>query len=209
MKKMYETERFILCPFDREIASNSDYEKWMYDKDVTAFNHWGLFPHGKAKEEAFLDMCESGDSDIVLAIMVKENKTILPRTHRKVNDNSDVNYKHIGNLSLQRINWIYRSSEYAITIGDKEYWNKGIGYEASLLLFYHGFSRMNLHRIWTATAKTNDGMKRLVSKLDMFSEGYLKEAMFLDGKYVDIIQFAILENEWRENQCQKAKRIML
>ena len=58
MKKMYEAERFILCPFNREIANNSDYEQWMYDKDVTAFNHWGLFPHGKAKEEAISKMIE-------------------------------------------------------------------------------------------------------------------------------------------------------
>ena len=200
MNIMYETERIILTPFDRSIAYNSDYENWFYDKDVTKYNHWGLFPQSRTKEEKFLDMCESGDSDLVLAIMIKEH-----------NDHANhFDGLHIGNLSLQRINWIYRSAEYAITIGNKNYWNKGIGYEASLLLFYHGFERMNLHRIWTGTADLNIGMKELAIKLKMEYEGCLIDGMFLDGKYTDIYQYALLEEYWRGKElCQKAKNLMI
>ena len=186
MKIMYETDRLILAPFDREIANGSDYESWMYDPDVTRYNRWGLFPHSKAKEEAFLDMCESGEEDLVLAIMMKNFDNKYPAA-----------YKHIGNLSLQRINHIYRSAEYAITIGDKNYWVQGIGYEASKLLFHHGFNRLNLHRIYTGTAAINIGMRKLAGKLGMCQEGKFQHGMFLDGKYVDIVTYRIIENEWR------------
>jgi len=202
MKIMYETKRIILTPFNREIANNSDYEKWFYDRDVTKFNHWGLFPHGKQKEEAFLDMCESGESDLVLAIIAKvEDKTVC--------NDKILKQKHIGNLSLQRINQMYQSAEYAITIGDKEYWNGGYGFEASSLLFYHGFNRMNLNRIWTGTASVNNGMNKLALKLGMTKEGEFKDGMYLDGEYVSINSYAILKREWEGELCQKAKNLML
>ena len=208
MQIMYETDRIILTPFNREIANNSGYESWMYDQDVTRYNHWGLFPHSKKKEEAFLDMCESGEGDLVLAIMIKEEITTpnkykpeLYEWHNKI--------KHIGNLSLQSINKIYRSAEYAITIGDKNYWNQGIGFEASLLLFHHGFDKLNLHRIWTGTAFLNIGMRNLACKLEMKQEGILRDGMFLDGEYCSIVQYAILENKWRELLCWKAKNLMI
>lgn len=181
MKIMYETDRIILTPFNREIANNSDYESWFYDPDVTKYNHWGLFPHSKKKEEAFLDMCESGEGDLVLAIMIK----------------TDDKMKHIGNLSLQSINKIYRSAEYAITIGDKNYWCQGIGYEVSKLLFHHGFNKLNLHRIWTGTASRNKGMRELAKKLGMKKEGIFVDGMFLNGQYIDIITYGILEDDWR------------
>ena len=191
MKIMYETDRIILTPFNREIANNSGYESWMYDQDVTRYNHWGLFPHSKKKEEAFLDMCESGEGDIVLAIM---GKTEMLNIH---DTDGFGTCKHIGNLSLQSINHIYKSAEYAITIGDKNYWGQGIGYEASKLLFHHGFNKLNLHRIWTGTAATNTGMRKLAEKLGMYQEGKFQHGMFLNGKYVDIVTYRIIENEWR------------
>lgn len=194
MKIMYETDRIILTPFNREIANNSGYESWMYDQDVTRYNHWGLFPHSKKKEEAFLDMCESGEGDIVLAIM---GKTEMLNIH---DTDGFGTCKHIGNLSLQRINNIYRSAEYAITIGDKNYWGQGIGYEASKLLFHHGFNKLNLHRIWTGTAATNTGMRKLAEKLGMCQEGKFQHGMFLDGEYVNIITYSILEDAWKKKK---------
>lgn len=200
MKIMYETDRIILTPFNREIANNSGYESWMYDQDVTRYNHWGLFPHSKKKEEAFLDMCESGEGDLVLAIMGKNapvSNFDIKKHHWSDHIFNNLNIKHIGNLSLQSINHIYKSAEYAITIGDKNYWGQGIGYEASKLLFHHGFNKLNLHRIWTGTALQNKGMRELAMKLGMKKEGIFVDGMFLNGKYVDIIAYGILEEEWR------------
>lgn len=181
MQKMYETKRFILTPFTRDIAASSNYKEWFYDKDVTRYNHWGLFHHSKQKEDAFLYMCESGEGDVVLAILVPDEYK---------------DYKHIGNVSLQSINNIYRSAEFAITIGEKEYWGQRYGYEALLLLFHHGFDKLNLHRIWTGTAITNEGMKKIIHKLGMLHEGTFKQAMYLDGIYEDIVAYGMLKNEW-------------
>ena len=38
--------------------------------------------------------------------------------------------KHIGNISLQKIDLIFRTAEFAIIIGERNIWKKGYGKEA-------------------------------------------------------------------------------
>lgn len=186
MQIIYETDRIILTPFSREMIKETDsrYKNWFYDSAVTKYNAHGLFPYGD-KFEKYLDMCESGKEDIVWGIIFNRK---LPSDR-----------VHIGNISLQRINWIYRSAEFAIVIGEKDFWKMGIGFEALSLLLQHGFERLNLHRIWTGTAGINEGMRKLAEKLGMICEGHFREAVFLNGSYCNVVMYSILEDEWRKN----------
>ncbi len=190
MQIIYETERLILTPFNRDLIkeTHSDYQKWFYDSEVTKYNSHGLFPYGKEKMESYLNMCESGKEDIVWAIVYKSDSS------------KHADYIHIGNISLQRINWIYRSAEFAIVIGNKDFWKYGIGFEALSLLFRHGFEKLNLHRIWTGTSATNIGMRQLATKLNMKNEGTFYDAIFLNGKYEDIYCYSITEEEWKKKK---------
>ena len=70
--------------------------------------------------------------------------------------------------------------------------------EALTALYDHGFNRMNLHRIWSGTAATNEGMRAVFVKLGMKEEGVFREAMFLNGYWTDVLEYAIIEDEWRE-----------
>ena len=47
--------------------------------------------------------------------------------------------RHIGNISLQAIDWIDRSAEFAILLGDRTAWGKGYSKEAAYLICLHGF----------------------------------------------------------------------
>jgi [ribosomal protein S5]-alanine N-acetyltransferase len=180
MQTIYQTNRLILSPFSRSLIqeTKSNYINWFYDQEITRFNSHGLFPYGKERMENYLDMCESGKEDIVWAIVWNDSR------------------KHIGNVSLQRINHIYGSAEFAIIIGEKEFWNDGIGYEALSLLFKHAFNRLRINRIWSGTSILNVGMISLFKKLNMQQEGVLKQGQFLDGNYEDIVQYAILKEEY-------------
>lgn len=193
MQIIYENDRLILSPFSRDLIkeTNSQYLKWFYDSEVTRFNSHGLFPYGKDKMEKYLDMCESGKEDIVWGIVYK-----VPIA--SINGEKIIPYlKHIGNVSLQRINWIYRSAEFAIVIGEKDYWNQGIAVEALTQLLNHGFNKLNLHRIWTGTASVNYGMRRTAEKLGMKEEGQFIDGMFLHGKYYNVVCYSIEEEAWR------------
>ena len=116
--------------------------------------------------------------DVVLAIIHTETGT------------------HIGNVSLQNINWISRNAEFAILIGDKNYWGQGYGEEAAQLIVAYGFNRLNLHRIYCGTIQGNVGMIKLAAKLKMKEEGIRKDAIFKNGRFLDIYEYGVLQNDY-------------
>lgn len=195
MNKLYETERFYVRPFTREDAKGN-YKNWWTDQDVCKYSSHGLFPMYSAELEKFLNSLES-NSKIVWAIIVKGEQKLT-----KDDCYTGYQYKdgsiHIGNISLDRIDWVNRSAEFSVIIGEKDYWNKGYTTEAAKFLFHHAFNKLNLGRIWTGMAASNIGMIRVAEKLGMLEEGRRKSAVFLEGEYVDVIEFGILREEWNQ-----------
>ena len=192
--KLYETDRFYVRPFQKEDMTEQ-YRQWFHDPDVTKHNSHGLFPYTKEQMAKFLAQLESSD-DLVWAVIVKIQKQINPIKHFPNLPPKEYEDFHIGNITLQCIHQIYRSAEFACVFGEKDYWGRGYGTEAAKMIFNHGFKRLNLHRIWTGTASTNIGMQKIAEKLGMKKEGVFKEAMFLNGEYVDIIEYGILAKDW-------------
>jgi len=195
MTKLYETERFYLKPFTREDAQGN-YRNWWTDQAVTRFNSHGLLPMTNTELEDFLNSLESS-SKIVWAIMVKEK--IIAEVNGKFAKEGPF-YIHIGNVSLQRIDWLNRSAEFAVVIGERDYWSQGYTTEAAKFLFDHGFNKLNLGRIWTGTAASNVGMRRVAEKLGMKQEGIFQSAVFLEGEYVDVVEYGLLRDEWNQNK---------
>jgi len=188
--KLYETDRFYVRPFQKEDMTEQ-YRQWFHDPDVTKHNSHGLFPYTKEQMAKFLAQLESSD-DLVWAVIVKN--AALPN-NKKAKNSCFTGGIHIGNVSLQNIHRIYRNAEFACVFGEKDYWGKSYGTEATKMIFNHGFKRLNLHRIWTGTASTNIGMQKIAEKLGMKKEGVFKEAMFLNGEWIDIVEYGILAKD--------------
>lgn len=189
MNIFYEVDDIVLSPFTKRELNSERYQNWFHDPDVTKYNSHGLFPYTKEKQESFMNSIENNER-IVFAIHV-----LIPDYYTYKTENTVWDY--IGNISLQSINWVYKSAEIAWVIGEKEYWGKGIATEAGKIILHHGFNRLNLHRIWSGTAATNKGMQRVFEKLKFKKEGIFIDGMFLDGEYVDIYNYAITDKEWR------------
>ena len=155
------------------------YLQWLNDEEVTRFNSHGVFPNTMEKMKQFYESINP-QRQVVLAIV--ERSTSL----------------HVGNVSLQSINWINRNAEFAILLGDKNCWGKGIGTSAAKLIVNYGFERLNLHRIYCGTIAGNTGMEKLAKKLKMKEEGRRREAVYKNGSYHDIIEYGVLRNEYIE-----------
>lgn len=153
------------------------YSGWLNDPEITAYNSHGRFPMTEEKLRSYISYAKSSNVDLILGIIDKKTT------------------KHIGNISLQNINWIDRNAEIAFLLGDKTFWGKGIMYEAGKLLINHGFKCLNLHRIYCGTSSDNIGMQKLSEKLKMEKEGLRKEAIFKKGQYFDIVEYGILSKE--------------
>ena len=153
------------------------YSEWLNDPEITAYNSHGRFPMTEEKLLSYVSYAKSSKTDLILAIIDKKTA------------------KHIGNISLQNINWIDRNAEIAFLLGDKNFWGKGVMNEAGKLLINHGFRSLNLHRIYCGTSSDNIGMQKLAEKLKMEKEGLRKEAIFKKGQYFDIVEYGILSKE--------------
>lgn len=99
----------------------------------------------------------------------------------------------IGSCQLHSISAIHRSAELQIRIGNKNYQGKGFGSEAVKMLCHFGFSDLNLHRIYLNVFSSNLRAIRTYEKCGFNHEGTLKEAVFIDGKRLDVHIMALLK----------------
>lgn len=150
------------------------YRNWLNDPKVVAFNSHGRFPMTLEKLKEYV--METATSTVMLVLAI-------------IDKNSD---QHIGNISLQGINWIDSNAEIAFLLGDTGFWGKGVMLEAGKLLIAHAFNALNLHRIHCGTSADNVGMQKLALKLGMRQEGVRSQAIYKNGQYHDIIEFGIV-----------------
>ncbi|KAL1614467.1 hypothetical protein SLS54_009725 [Diplodia seriata] len=80
---------------------------------------------------------------------------------------------------------------------------KGYGSEAIRWIVDWGFRTAGLHRIGIKCFSYNTGAARLYERLGFVPEGRKREAVWFDGGWHDGLQFAVLEQEWREKQLRE------
>ena len=152
------------------------YPGWFADQEVCRYNSHGKFFKTKAAFREYV-LALGGEDRVVWAVCHKTDG-------------------HIGNVSLQAISLINRTAEFAIIIGDKRHWARGVGLMAAQALLNHGFNKLNLERIYCGTAATNEGMKKLAKAMGMTHEGTRRRDLFLDGQRVDVLDYGILRDEF-------------
>src|SRR5687768_10061073 len=139
------------------------YLSWFEDQEVCKYNSHGKFAKTVDYFESFFDSLNTEERVVWAVCHVRDG--------------------HIGNISLQGISVINRNAEFAILMGDKRHWGKGVAYDAGSRLLYHGFCKLNLERIYCGTAATNVGMKKLAERLGMTLEGTRRSHLYLEGQW--------------------------
>lgn len=102
--------------------------------------------------------------------------------------------KLIGQCGFVKINWKNRTGELAILIGEKAYRGKGYGADAIQVLCKFGFEELNLHKIKAAVFDFNTAAQRCYEKCGFRREGVLKEEIFREGAYHDVVQMCLFRH---------------
>lgn len=108
----------------------------------------------------------------------------------------------IGAVYLLNIDWVARSGEFGILIGEKTSQSRGAGEFATRSMLNHAFADMNLHRADLNVLPGNERAIRLYKKVGFVEEGRLKQAIFKDGEYIDLIHMSILSREYKHVELQ-------
>ncbi len=105
----------------------------------------------------------------------------------------------LGHVGFYNIDHRIRKAEFAILIGDKNRQGKGLGQLVTRMVIDFGFDELNFHRIELDVLATNPRAIHIYEKLGFKQEGIQREADFRGGRYIDVINMAILEHErtWR------------
>jgi ribosomal-protein-alanine N-acetyltransferase len=160
----------------RQDDIDGPYVGWFEDQEVCRYNEHGKFFKTQASFQQYLS--ELGNQDrVVWAIC-------------------HVTDGHIGNISLQDISLIDRVAEFAIIMGDRRHWGRGVASMAGRTLLHHGFNKLNLERVYCATAATNTSMRKLAEGMGMTHEGTRRKHLFLEGARVDLVEFGILREHF-------------
>lgn len=112
---------------------------------------------------------------------------------------NDEDGKPLGAVYLVGIDWIVRSGEFAIWIGEESYQGKGIGNFATEHMLSHAFKDLGLNRVHLTALITNKKAINLYKKFGFKTEGILRESAYKDGKFCDMVKMSLLSSEYKNS----------
>jgi RimJ/RimL family protein N-acetyltransferase len=169
-------EKVYLRPLDMDDLEG-DYLNWINDEDVIR-NLATTFPTTKQQLEEYVQSVLSSKNYSFFAVIEKETG------------------KHIGNVKVGPIDWINRLTNYGRMMGDKGSWGKGYGTEVLKLIQRYVFEKLNLHKLFDMAIASNEGSIKSNIKAGFKIEATLKEHIFHEGKYVDVVALSITSDEY-------------
>ncbi len=102
----------------------------------------------------------------------------------------------IGDVALQDIDRMNRTCSVGMGIARLEHRAKGYGSQALTLILRLAFEHMGLERVTADTLATNPGARRSLEKAGFVLEGVQRQAVYLGGRRIDRLNFAILRDEY-------------
>jgi len=170
---MIRGEKVVLRPVDLKDAPNLT--RWLNDEEVTAFLPVWM-PVTLTDEEQWIRNEESGRMRFAIDAL---------------------DGRHIGNCSLRQAGGHGRVSEVGLFIGNREYWGKGYGTDATVTLCTFGFVYQNLDRIALYCVADNAAAVRCYEKAGFEHEGRLRRHRFVHGRYCDLLVMGLLRGEFQ------------
>jgi RimJ/RimL family protein N-acetyltransferase len=175
-----------LRPLEREDL-NERYLNWLNDPEVNRYLESAKFPSAKRDLEKFYEEVTGSRNNVILAIADKRTD------------------QHLGNVKLGPINWVHRKATLGILIGDKKFWRKGVGLEATRLAVEYGFYKLNLRRIDLGLFAEHESALRCYEKVGFKVEGRFRQNLFHEGEYKDSLWMGLLRSEYAAKKPGKRK----
>ncbi len=178
--------KIYLRPLERADV-NETYRGWLNDAEVTRYMESGTFPATMHDLEKFYQQVTGSRTEVIFAIADR-------RSHR-----------HIGNVKLGPINWVHRHATFGIMIGDKKFWGRGIGREATRLMVEYAFRRLNLNRVTLGVFAEHKSAVSCYEGVGFRVEGRFRQDLFQNGEYKDRVWMGLLRSEYKPLKAGKGK----
>lgn len=104
----------------------------------------------------------------------------------------------LGHVGLYNIDHRVSAAEFAIMLGDKNSWGKGLGTTITREVVRYGFDWLKLNRIELSVLTTNPRAMHIYSSIGFNQEGVKRQAQYKNGQYLDVQLMAILRDEFTQ-----------
>lgn len=175
-----ETERLVLRPF--QLSDEADVYRICKEKEIAAFTSTIPHPYPRAQAEHWIkqhpELWRDGKS-IVFALCLKQNARIVGSmglTFCERDQNAELGY-----------------------VVEKESWGKGYCTEAANEVLRYGFEDLALHKIHAHFMTNNPASGRVLEKIGMQEEGYLRGHVRKWGVFHDVRFWGILATEFKKH----------
>ncbi len=135
-----------------------------------------------------------------------EDTLLFIRTAQEQFDNNDgfaagIWYKNtiVGTIGFHKVDWLNRSVEIGYWLAEA-YQGKGIATKSCKAFIDHAFGEWHLHRLQIRCATGNQRSCRIPERLGFVKEGMQRDAEFLYDRYVDLVIYGMLEEEWKKKR---------
>ena len=174
---MLKGKKVILRPVRR--SDLKLFLRWFNDQEVAQYLSIYL-PITEMGEEKWIEELgkEQKDKKVMFVIETEEEK------------------RPIGTCGLHEIDYKNQHASFGVSIGEKDYWSKGYGTEATKLIIDYGFNQLNLNRVSSSAFRFNERSRNLHKKLGFKEEGCCRQRWFRNGKFQDCIMFGLLRKDW-------------
>ena len=102
--------------------------------------------------------------------------------------------KAVGSVYVRDIDKTHHKAEYGIFIGEKDARGKGYGTAAAKLMVQYCFDELMLHRLFLRVYAENERAIRSYEKAGFVKEAHLRDDVYIDGEYKDIVLMGILKD---------------
>ena len=153
--------------------------KWRADAETNKYLAGNFFYVSSEREKKSVEHKIFDDSkDIYLGICETESQKLI-------------GYTNINNIDLRN-----QKAEWGGTIiGEKGYLGKGLGKEAAKLMLRFLFDQYPIHKCFARCLEEHPVTAKLFSDLGFKQEGILRDDVFKNGEFKNILLFSILRSE--------------
>lgn len=171
------TQNIILKIYKKKNVLNGSW-KWLNDDRITFFMDKGYEKNTLKKQLSYYNSINNSKADILFAIY--SNKI------------------HIGNVGLHQINFINKTAQFGIIIGNTNYHKKGIGKNVWLSIINFGFNNLKIKKIYTMIVADNIASNKIAKYLG-FKKMKRKYYIIKKGIKFDYPKYYLTPKLFRKN----------
>lgn len=101
----------------------------------------------------------------------------------------------LGQIVISSISPLHRSCEFSIRIGLESNRGRGVGTAAIQQMLHHAWNDLGLHRVSLTVHESNERARRAYERAGFVVEGVLREAVFIDGSWANLVVMAALSTD--------------